>query len=48
MDEFEVQCNDCYWEGFVTDLVSKTCASDDLDFSCCPECLSDDVIDIDI
>jgi hypothetical protein len=47
MDEFEVQCNECDWQGYALDLVSKTADLDDKDFKYCPNCGSDDIDDID-
>lgn len=47
MDECTVQCNECYWQGYELDLVSKTERMDDNVFNRCPDCGSDDIEDID-
>ena len=44
--EEEIQCNDCFWTGDATMLVTETAAPDDLDFKNCPDCGSDDIEDI--
>lgn len=42
----EIICNNCGWSGDSTQLVSKTEALDDRDFSYCPECGSCDIEDM--
>ncbi len=46
MEEFEIECNDCSWQGYALDLVSKTTDLNDKDFNYCPDCGSDDIQDI--
>ena len=46
MDEYEVECLDCGWQGYALDLVSKTDGDVDTDFNYCPDCLSGDIQDI--
>ena len=46
MDEFEVECVDCNWQGYSSDLVSKTVDWEDKDFSFCPDCGGDDIQEI--
>ena len=48
MDEPEVQCNQCSWQGDALDLVSKTDDINDKDFNYCPQCGSSEIEDIDI
>jgi len=48
MDEFDVECEDCGWQGFTTDLLSKTEDKDDLTFAHCPDCGEKEyIVDID-
>ena len=35
-------CNECGWQGDPSELVSKTDAVDDRDFSFCPQCEESD------
>ena len=46
MDE-NVECLDCGWQGYDTELVSKTDDANDKKFIYCPSCGSDDIQDID-
>lgn len=48
MGERYVMCNDCYWEGYASELVSLTDDLDDTDFTHCPMCESGNVSDYDI
>jgi len=45
-DEYEIECLDCDWQGYVLDLVSKTEDPKDRDFNYCPDCGSDNIQDI--
>jgi predicted Zn-ribbon and HTH transcriptional regulator len=47
MDEFDVKCCKCGWEGYSDALVSKTEDVKDRDFNYCPDCESDDIEDTD-
>jgi len=47
MDEFDVRCCNCGWEGYSEELVSKTEDINDKDFNCCPDCKSEDIEDTD-
>lgn len=46
MNDFDVECNDCGWQGYEMSLESKTESLDDNNYCCCPECGSDDVSDL--
>jgi hypothetical protein len=45
--EPNVKCESCGWEGYDMELVSKTEDMNDTDFSFCPVCGSDDILDTD-
>lgn len=47
MDEYEIQCNNCDWQGVAFDLESATASVDDKKYIYCPDCGSDDIEDID-
>ena len=44
---FDVECNECSWQGYAGDLESKTASLSDDKFIYCPDCESDDIQDID-
>ena len=46
MDDYELECNNCGWQGYWTELVSLTEDTKDTNFSFCPDCASDDIEDI--
>ena len=46
MGDLEIECEDCGWQGYTIELVSKTENQDDKDFKYCPDCGSDNIIDI--
>ena len=46
MDEFEIECNYCFWQGYVSDLESKTDDLEDKKFIYCPDCGGSDISDI--
>lgn len=45
-DRPDVECQECFWQGYDIELVSATDDLSDTDFIFCPMCGSDDVIDI--
>jgi Zn finger protein HypA/HybF involved in hydrogenase expression len=48
MSELEIECLDCYWQGYTIELQSKTEDLEDRKFCFCPDCGSDNIQDIDI
>jgi len=41
-----VICNNCFWTGSDTELLSATADADDMTYNRCPECLSDEIEDL--
>jgi len=46
-DEYEIECMDCGWSGDHSELIALTDDLDDRDFSYCPKCISNNLVDID-
>lgn len=46
-DKPEIECANCGWQGYSTELVRKTDDPSDRKFNLCPDCLSNDITDID-
>jgi len=47
MNEPDVRCCTCGWEGYSTELVSKTDDIHDKDYNYCPYCESSDIEETD-